>query len=145
MRVFTTKVFRESIKKQRVTKTELKAVAFEFRKGSKGDEIRKSFFKKRMKSSTTGKSGGYRTYLAHQVGDNLFFVLAQERKSANKKGKQSKNQKKSLKQTSAKLSEEQIDALAVYGQGYFNLEDEQIDELLEQGVLEELVLPAEKE
>ena len=140
MRVFKTEVFLESVKKQRIKDTDLIAVAEEFSKGNKGVEIQKNLFKKRVKRQGAGKSGGYRMYLAYQKGSSLFFILSQDRKDANKKNKQSKNEINKKSNSNLKLSAKQLLLLKRYAEGYLEMEDKDIERALKNNTLYEILM-----
>lgn len=73
MRIFKTKVFNKWAKGL-LTDTSLLVAACEIAEGKYDVSLGQKVYKQRVALTGTGKSGGARTIVAFQDGNNLFFV-----------------------------------------------------------------------
>lgn len=74
MRIFKTKSFNKWANKSRLTDSNLLQAVEEIKKGLLEANLGGNLYKKRVATSTKGKSGGFRTLLAYKKGKVVFFV-----------------------------------------------------------------------
>jgi hypothetical protein len=92
-RVFKDLEFHDWAKKEGLTDEKLCEAAIEIEKGLINARLGGFLIKKRVATAGRGKSGGYRTILAHRQGDRLVFLHGF---SKNEKDNISKKEKKAL-------------------------------------------------
>ena len=74
MRIIKTKAFKKWAEKEGLTDRSLFIVACEVAEGNVEVILGKKVFKKRIALTGRGKSGGSRTIIAFQEGNNLFYM-----------------------------------------------------------------------
>lgn len=94
LRIFKTKSFNKWAKKSRLTDNNLVKAVEEIKKGLVEANLGGNLYKKRVATSTKGKSGGFRTLLAFKKGKDVFFVYGFEK---NERENISDEDEKSLK------------------------------------------------
>jgi hypothetical protein len=74
IRVLKTKTFARWAKSEQVADTDLCHAAHEIEAGVMEARLGGDLLKKRIARAHRGKSGGFRTIVAHRQGDKLFFI-----------------------------------------------------------------------
>jgi hypothetical protein len=74
LRIFKIKVFNRWAEKADLTNEQLIRAAEEIKDGLVDAHLGGNLYKKRIASSTRGKSGGFRTLLAYKKGTVIFFM-----------------------------------------------------------------------
>ena len=101
MRTFKTKLFNKWAKKAGLSDSNLKDAVDEIERGLVDANLGGNLYKKRVATSTGGKSGGYRTLLAYKEHEKIFFVFGFEKNQrANINQREEKALKEILKSTS---------------------------------------------
>lgn len=120
MRTFKTKLFNKWAKKAGLSDSNLKDAVDEIERGLVDANLGGNLYKKRVATSTGGKSGGYRTLLAYKKHEKIFFVFGFE-----------KNQRANINQRAEK-------ALKAAAEVYLSLTDSGIKKALTKGELIEV-------
>ncbi len=79
LRIFKTKSFNKWAKKSHLTDSYLLQAVEEIKNGLVEANLGGNLYKKRVATSTKGKSGGFRTLLAYKKGKIVFFVYGFEK------------------------------------------------------------------
>ena len=119
MRVFKNKIFTRWAKKL-LTDESLLVAAEEIAAGDVEGDLGKKVFKKRIALPGGGKSGGVRTIVAFQKGDNTFFMYGFEK---NKR---------------ANIKNDELEGLQKLAKKYFSYTDEELDIAVETKALVEI-------
>lgn len=80
MNIYLVNKFKKWATNHRVTDASLKSAAKEIRAGNYDANLGGGLYKKRIALGSKGKSGGARTYIAYQVGENLYFITGHTKK-----------------------------------------------------------------
>jgi hypothetical protein len=75
VRVLKTKTFARWAKSEQITDADLCNAAREIEAGVVEARLGGYLLKKRIARANSGKSGGFRTIVAHRQGDKLFFIF----------------------------------------------------------------------
>lgn len=120
MRIFKTKAFSKFTEKQKITDTQLIEAIKRAESGLIDADLGSNIIKQRLAKQGQGKSGGYRTIIFYRINQNHFFVVGF-----------AKNERENI-------SAKDLSTLKLLAQQYEHYHHEQIELLLQQGVLIEV-------
>ncbi|OOR99615.1 addiction module toxin RelE [Haemophilus paracuniculus] len=120
MRIFKTKAFAKFATKQQIDDCLLIEAIERADKGLIDADLGSNIIKQRVARQGQGKSGGYRTLIFYKINDNHFFVVGF-----------AKNEKENI-------AESDLFSLKLLAKQYASFSPEQIEALIEKGVLIEV-------
>lgn len=120
MRIFKVKAFARWARSQRITDKALRVAVTEMRDGLIEANLGGGVYKKRIAASGRGKSGGARTIVAFKTDSHTFFLFG------------------FLKNEQENIDKKELKALKQFARSLFELRDEQIERLINNGDLSEV-------
>lgn len=120
VRVFKTKAFSKFATKQNITDAELLFAIERANQGLIDATLGSNIIKQRIAKQSQGKSSGYRTLIFYKLNNNHFFVVGFE------------------KSDKANISASELAGLKLLAKQYESYQPEQLEMLIEKGVLVEI-------
>ncbi len=120
MRVLYNKAFAKFVKDSGISEADLCEAAEEIENGLIDARLGGFLLKKRIAKGNKGKSGGYRTIVAHRQGNRLFYLYGFDKGDKDN------------------ITKKEKDALHEFGDLYMSFSDSKIDKLVKDTLLTEV-------
>jgi hypothetical protein len=122
VRILVTKHFRKWASKHSLSDLALAGAVSDLSENKSVNQLGKFLFKIRVRSSSSGKSGGFRTIVVAVENDRVFFVYGFAKNEKDNLNKSELDGFKQLAKTYAALSVKQISQAIKYGELFEVLE-----------------------